>query len=322
LHPKDAACIDNLGVALVSQGEYEAGIAHYLKAIEMNPDLPLVRMHLASAYLQVDTREALKWCRDWVQFSPRDPGAHHFLGHLLLQQGALEEGSAALRKSLELAPLLALPRVDLGRALARQGQFVESLAALQFAHDAPIRSPDGRSLVSEEALRDAHRKVELDALLPYVQRGELQPKTPEERIEFGQVAKLKRLYATAARLYEKALGDKPQLADAGGHGYDAACYAALAGWGQGEDASELTDADRRYWRMAALAWMQAEVAKVTKRLADGGEDRAKVEQLLRHWQIDADLSGVRDEAGLEKLPEEERGPWRQLWSEVRGLVGT
>jgi hypothetical protein len=39
---------------------------------------------------------------------------------------------------------------------------------------------------------------------------------------------------------------------------------------------------------------------------------------LTHLLRDPDLAGVRDEAALSKLPEKERGLWREYWDEVRG----
>jgi GGDEF domain-containing protein len=40
---------------------------------------------------------------------------------------------------------------------------------------------------------------------------------------------------------------------------------------------------------------------------------------LAHWQGDPDLAGVRDDAALERLPEEVRQAWRELWAEVGEL---
>jgi hypothetical protein len=40
---------------------------------------------------------------------------------------------------------------------------------------------------------------------------------------------------------------------------------------------------------------------------------------LKHWQEDTDLSGVRDKAAQEKLPEAERDAWRKLWQYVEAI---
>jgi hypothetical protein len=42
--------------------------------------------------------------------------------------------------------------------------------------------------------------------------------------------------------------------------------------------------------------------------------------VLRHWQTDADLAGVRDADALAALPESERAAWRALWTRVDALL--
>jgi hypothetical protein len=42
--------------------------------------------------------------------------------------------------------------------------------------------------------------------------------------------------------------------------------------------------------------------------------------MLRHWQSDPDLAGVRDAPALASLPEAERGEWQRLWADVQALL--
>jgi hypothetical protein len=41
-------------------------------------------------------------------------------------------------------------------------------------------------------------------------------------------------------------------------------------------------------------------------LADDAKEHARIRQTLHHWQIDADLAGVRDPDAVAKLPAEEQ----------------
>jgi hypothetical protein len=41
---------------------------------------------------------------------------------------------------------------------------------------------------------------------------------------------------------------------------------------------------------------------------------------LQHWRTDPDLLGVRDEAALARLQEEEQSGWRKLWADVAKLA--
>ncbi len=41
---------------------------------------------------------------------------------------------------------------------------------------------------------------------------------------------------------------------------------------------------------------------------------------LTHWQVDTELASVRDKEALDKLPDDERKEWRQLWDDVAALL--
>src|SRR5206468_3854409 len=74
-------------------------------------------------------------------------------------------------------------------------------------------------------------------------------------------------------------------------------------------------------RWQALRWLHADLALYTK-LAERKEPATKqaLRQRLAHWQQDADLASLRDQAALDKLPDDERTEWRQLWAEVAALL--
>src|SRR5262249_5562398 len=101
-----------------------------------------------------------------------------------------------------------------------------------------------------------------------------------------------------------ALTQQPNLAVA--HRYNAACAAALAGCGQGKDATTLNATGRLRWRRQALTWLRAELAARARQLRSGSpEQSAQARQALEHWRRDPDLGGVRDSQALAKLPPDE-----------------
>jgi hypothetical protein len=57
-------------------------------------------------------------------------------------------------------------------------------------------------------------------------------------------------------------------------------------------------------------------------MAGGNSLAAKrtVREKLEYWLADADLASVRDKDSLDRLPEDERRAWRQLWEEVGRLL--
>ena len=127
-------------------------------------------------------------------------------------------------------------------------------------------------------------------------------------------------YAAAARLSREAIAAKPDLA-ATVLRYNAACAAALAGCGAGEDAAKLTDAERAGLRRQALDWLRADL-DAWRGLLDKEPTKARptVAQTMRHWLRDPDFNGVRGPDALARLPEAERAGWRTLWADVAATL--
>ena len=158
---------------------------------------------------------------------------------------------------------------------------------------------------------------------PRLPEGHYKPTTNDERLGLVEWCQIKKLNHTAAGLYAAAFAADPKLADdlKAGHRYNAACFAALAAAGQGEDAAKLDDKERTRLRKQALDWLRADLALRTKQLETGKPaDRAEVQQTMRHWQKDTDLAGIRDAAALAKLPADEQKAFTQLWADVAALL--
>ena len=77
-------------------------------------------------------------------------------------------------------------------------------------------------------------------------RGEARPADATEQLGLGELCTLKKRYAAAARFYADAFTAEPKLADdlQRWNRYGAACAAALAAAGKGEDAAKLADQER------------------------------------------------------------------------------
>jgi tetratricopeptide (TPR) repeat protein len=235
-----------------------------------------------------------------------------------MQQGQLPEAVVAYGKAIAIEPSYAEAHCNQGDALTRMGQFAPALAAYQRGHELGRQRPDWR-FPSDVWVRDAQRRVELDRQLPAFLRGDRQPKGADEQLELARLCRSKRLYVSAVRFYNDAFAAQPALGAS--HRYDAACYAALASAGQGEDAAGSDDQKRARLRRQALDWLRADLALWVKR-SDGGQanDRAAMRQMLRHWRADPDLRRVRHPWALWRLPDEERRAWRGLWADVEALL--
>jgi hypothetical protein len=153
--------------------------------------------------------------------------------------------------------------------------------------------------------------------------GKARPANAPEQVGFAHLCYLKKGYVLAARFYADALAAQPKLADdlKAGDRYDAACCAALAAAGRGEDASQLDDEERGRQRKQALDWLRANLVLRGKQAESGTpQTRADVRKTLRHWMEDADLAGVREKDALGKLPEAERAEWQMLWGDVEATL--
>jgi hypothetical protein len=206
--------------------------------------------------------------------------------------------------------------VNLGSALRAQKKLAEAAAAFRRADQLVPNNP-----LIRNHLRQTERLLELDERLPAILAGKAKPRSPQEQAEFARFcATFKEKYRAAVTFFTDAFRADPKLAAdlPAGHRYNAACYAALASAGKGEDAGNLGDKERAELRQQALLWLQAELAECT-RLAAKADARQLVLRRLTEALQDADLAAVRDEKALSALPAEERAAWQKLWADVAAL---
>jgi hypothetical protein len=174
-----------------------------------------------------------------------------------------------------------------------------------------------------QQLRQCEHWLQLESKLARILASEVQPASAAERLEFVRLCQLKKLHAGAAQLYAKCFAADPKIADdrKAQHRYNAACCAALAGSGQGMDSDKPDAKERARWRQQALDWLRADLTAYGK-LLEGGKPEAGtlVWQRLRHWRQDRDLTGLRDQDAVDKLPIEEREACQKLWADVDALL--
>jgi tetratricopeptide (TPR) repeat protein len=313
----------NLGNALDETGHPEEAIACYRKVIELDPTAVEVHYDLGLVVQRQGLHdEALDEFRKAVDLGSRNPVAHYNLGVELAGKGKTDEAAAAYRRTIELDPNYAEAHCNLAICLSKQGRFAEALLEFRRGHEAGSKRPDWR-YPSAEWVRDAEKRAALETRLPEFVSGAAAPKDNAERIELAQMSGVKKLYRASAGFAAAAFVDDPKLADDLGSGfrYSAACSAAQAASGQGEDAAGLDDRERARLRTQAVDWLRADLVLRAKRLETGTSgDRAAVQQALRHWQEDSDLACVRDAAALAGLPTDDRNSFTKLWADVAELL--
>lgn len=317
LDPNHVGAHHDRGALFLDQGRFDDAIAEFEQALRLEPRLARGWMSLGDAWLRKDRPErAAAAIAKAVALSPSARN-HYNLGVARQKaedwQGALD----SYREAVRLDPNLAEAQCRLGVRLEAIGQFAEAVAAFQRGHE--LKAP---GWPTENWLKAARRKVELDAKLPGILDGSAQPATAWERLEYGWVCKLKGLFGASARFYADAFLTDPKLASAleQEHRYQAACIAAQAGTGRGNDLPELDAAERARWRQQALDWLRADLALWKDQVDSAPNKRSSVVKALQSWQKDETLAGIREPQQLAKLPEPERAPCLRLWADVSELL--
>jgi serine/threonine-protein kinase len=315
-----------MGGALRSTGYPGEAIAAHRRAIEIAP-----RDFLGYVQLGYDLRvldrsaEELEAFGKVVELNPKHATARYEMGAVLQSLRRTDEAIVQLREATKLAPGLTMAWETLAEALLQSGRFAEARAATQKCLELP---PGGepRRKAQREQIALCDRLLALEARLPAILEGETQAKDAAEQCDLAELCNVhKRRYAAATRLYIAAFAAQSALADdlVRNHRYNAACAAALAGCGAGEDAGKLNETERSRLRRQALNWLVADRDAWHRRLDTGNPmDRSLAAKTLLLWQQDHDLACVRDEKALGGLPEPERAGWRELWASVEASLAS
>jgi serine/threonine-protein kinase len=261
----------------------------------------------------------------------QDGEKHHFYPFFLAAKGLAEYrrdrfGSAIeyLQKAGARGVWMPITRLVLAMALHRSGQTRQAREAL----DSAVRSYDWSEETAdslEKWIAHILRHEAEELIVPSLQaflKGQYQPRDNKERLELIEPCRFCKRYLAAAQLYAAAFAEDAKLAHdlKATHRYNAACAAALAGGGQGEDGKQLDDKQRAHWLQQAVDWLRLDLAAYGKLLASAKpEERALVRQRLQWWTRDRDLTSIRDKDALEKLPAEARIACGKLWAEFEAL---
>jgi len=134
INPNDAGVCYNLGNALFQKGKVDEAIAQYQKALQIKPDFAEVCYNLGNALFQKgNVDEAIVHFQRALQINPDNAKAHNNLGSALLQKGDVDEAIAEYQKALQLDPDYAGACYNLGNALLQKGKVDEAIAYYQKA---------------------------------------------------------------------------------------------------------------------------------------------------------------------------------------------
>jgi tetratricopeptide (TPR) repeat protein len=314
--PKAVQVHYDLGVTLYRMGRVDEAINHYKETLCIDPKYIKAHNNLGTIlYGRGQVDEAIGHFEEVLRLDPGHVTTHYNLANALKGQGRVEEAIGHYEDAIRLDPKYAEAHCNLGNTLLRQGRFEEALPHLQQGHQLGSKRSDWR-YPSDRWVQRAQHLLLLDRKLPAILAGQVRPADAQEQLGLAEVCTIKKWDAAAARFFADAFAAQPSLADA--HLYDAACVAARAGCGQGEDTAQLSDSEKAGLRQQARKWLDADLALQAKQIT---RDRRAAEKNLRQWLKDSNLSGVRDPAALAELPQEEQRQWRSLWLKIEQLLG-
>ncbi len=183
------------------------------------------------------------------------------------------------------------------------------------------RGPDWHN-PSAEWVRNAEKNAALENKLLRWLKEEYTPQDNDERLSLTYICYRKKMNRAAATLYADAFAAEPKRADDLNERYrdNATSHAVLAAAGQGADAANLDDNERKRLREQARLWLDAQHKQLAGLLNEPSPrilDRVRKD--LEKWQRDPDLASVRGDA-IAKLPEVEQEAWRQLWKDIANTL--
>jgi serine/threonine protein kinase/Flp pilus assembly protein TadD len=333
LRPGMAGLHRELAQAYNRLGKLNEAIAEYRKTIDLKPNAASAHHNLATPLTaQGKWDEVIAAERKAIELEPNYAWAHIGLGHALVNKGQLDAAIAEYQVAIRCAKDLPEAHCALGLALLQKGQLDQALASLRRGHERGSKIagwPFAASLHPRDWLLMCEQLVSVADQLPDFLDGKKRPVNAMQGLAVAYLCEAhlhqpgnKKRYAAVARCYADAFTAEPASIRDEPHPfrYNAACLAALAGCGKGEDAKSLSDKERARLRQQALEWLRAELAAWHRRFdREPPEARPGIVQHMKDWQPwqrDPDFAGVRDPHALEQLPLAERSDWQKLWQEV------
>jgi tetratricopeptide (TPR) repeat protein len=268
--------------------EYRATQAYLRAAVDRYPHDAWLHEDLARVCGRVeppDHAESLRHHSAASALQPNSAFFHLMAGVDYAELEAYDQAIAVYRKVIAQSPFYtSIADLWMGRALSKKKDWDAAITALREA----IRLlPDRRAQYIPSAY------LELCMALSGAGRH------AEARREMHSLMRLDQASVQDPRTYVR---------------YNAACRAMNCADGQGTVVPAATE--RAAYRRLALDLLTADLAAIQKRAA---ADRAFAHRSTEWWLGDKDLASVRDPAGVDALPQDEREAWRKLWADVRDL---
>ncbi|MBI1824761.1 MAG: tetratricopeptide repeat protein [Planctomycetes bacterium] len=170
--PESVAAVFGYAKALVDDGDTDAGIDQFERALALSPEHYMTLLHYGQALKKKERiSDAVALLRRAVLANPNYAESQYWLGRVLAQAGNHEEAILHLREAIRLNPELVGAFIDLGAVYSMIGETIKAVDLLQKAVALDPRNADvhfnlgalcraaGRS---DDARAEFEKAVELD----------------------------------------------------------------------------------------------------------------------------------------------------------------
>jgi tetratricopeptide (TPR) repeat protein len=199
---------NNLGYDLAHQGRPAEAIAHYQKALKINPDFAEAHNNLGTALLnQGRLEEASEHYHQALDKDPAFAEAHNNLGVLLTKQGRTAEAIEQYRKAIELNPDPVIMYNNLGELLVTQGRITEAIEQFQKALE--IEPDNAKVRYNLANILTAQGRWD-EAIEQYQQALKQTPESTHGHYQLGLALQSRGEFAAAIAQFQKVLDLVPR----------------------------------------------------------------------------------------------------------------
>ncbi len=128
INPGDAKSLNNLGKILTGQGNPGAALTDFYQALKLDPEnVPVLNNLSVALAAQGKVSDAVQDLDRAIQLKPEDANSYFNLGNIYAARADYDDATLNYQQALEINPDYAEARCNLGLTLARQGKLSDAI---------------------------------------------------------------------------------------------------------------------------------------------------------------------------------------------------